>query len=313
MSIFSRFTREPLELQLYGKLPLAKDYLRVSMSQGGARELREWMDRAYSSEVGTEGAEAGFRSRRFLVGCYEGEALLGVLWPSSDEGGKRKFPFCMAVARRRRVLASEFAKTDPRLNLLWQEIETHFGAAETCENGREFLSKLRGKALEGEAKPNPPGPRAAWEAWCERLFPGREAEGIVDLLVELLKLGQENHRGPWRFPILSELEVGPQVYAWASALREAGAFTDRDVPTVFFPAGVTAAPGSDHVTFFRDPLASDTARWLAPVRAGRRLGRGDFGRSEEEVARPHAPVPENGPLLVDSLRGALATARAKAQ
>ena len=40
---FDRFRRESPQLQLYGKLPLAKDYLRVGASKGAGLDLRDWL------------------------------------------------------------------------------------------------------------------------------------------------------------------------------------------------------------------------------------------------------------------------------
>jgi hypothetical protein len=87
---------ENAALQLYGKLPLAKDYLRIGCGDGAGRDLREWLDRTF----GTGRDQLVLHEPLRFIGQGEKEPLQGILWPSSDAGGLRLFPFTLFVERR---------------------------------------------------------------------------------------------------------------------------------------------------------------------------------------------------------------------
>ena len=46
--MLSRFRREIAAVELYGKLPIAKDYLRVGGGEESGLALRDWLDRGFS-------------------------------------------------------------------------------------------------------------------------------------------------------------------------------------------------------------------------------------------------------------------------
>ncbi len=123
----SSASRESLPLHLYGKLPIAKDYLRVGCGDGAARELREWLDQGFSTAPPGGAAPTLAFPMRFLAGdAWSGRAsgagvltkwlgriggdasaLVGCMWPSSDAGGLRPFPLALLLERDRRVVARE--------------------------------------------------------------------------------------------------------------------------------------------------------------------------------------------------------------
>jgi type VI secretion system ImpM family protein len=86
----------------YGKLPLHGDYVSHANDGPEARFLSAWLDQGYRLTPGRDNpdaAELGYlvRSRR--------KALVGVLWPSGDASGTRRFPFAMFATVATRALA----------------------------------------------------------------------------------------------------------------------------------------------------------------------------------------------------------------
>src|SRR5262245_31500865 len=107
--MFSFLRSETAGVELYGKLPLAKDYLRVGCGEGSGLALREWLDRAFSGAADSVHPPQLAYPMRFVTGDALGAPLSGCAWPSSDAGGLRKFPFALFVERKRKPLVEDLA------------------------------------------------------------------------------------------------------------------------------------------------------------------------------------------------------------
>ncbi|HTO88041.1 MAG TPA: TagF domain-containing protein [Thermoanaerobaculia bacterium] len=85
-------------LNAYGKLPIYKDFISAGLTEPGAREFRNWIDRGFSHRWSTDEAYRDIEIPRhlFLLRLPEsGVFVIGCLWGSQDEGGLRRFPFTL--------------------------------------------------------------------------------------------------------------------------------------------------------------------------------------------------------------------------
>ena len=88
-------------LQAYGKLPIYKDFISVGLTDPGAREFRQWIDKGYSYRWAENEAyrDTPIPPYGFLLRLPESKACVaGMLWGSSDEGGLRRFPFAVFLS-----------------------------------------------------------------------------------------------------------------------------------------------------------------------------------------------------------------------
>lgn len=311
--MFRRFLKEgPPALQLYGKLPLARDYLRVGASKGAGRDLREWLDSAFSSMADRGGAPRFPWPLRMVVAGAEGDPLLGSGWASSDRGGERSFPFVLFVERRSRTLIDAVPEELNGLEDLWRQLEELYAQRDQYADGEAFLGGMRGRELE-QGGPALRGEvlRVSYPSWVEALWPEEAGEGLVRTLISLGRLLREGHRGPLRLPLVSDLPPAPQVSGWWSVLSELGAWPQGEVPSLFYPQRAQATGDEPaYVVFLRGRLRVEEAAWTSSARGQANLGRGDYTRGAPCLAG-EAPVGENVPPLAVSMRGALATARAR--
>lgn len=85
-------------LNAYGKLPIYKDFISSGLTDPGAREFRNWIDRGFSHLWSRDETRREIEIVRhlFLLRLPESGAFVaGCLWGSQDEGGLRRFPFTL--------------------------------------------------------------------------------------------------------------------------------------------------------------------------------------------------------------------------
>jgi hypothetical protein len=298
--------QESPALQLYGKLPVAKDYLRVGCGEGSGRELREWLDRAFGA-VREASEQPVLREPLRFLGQGSKEPLLGLVWPSSDAGGLRSFPFTLFVARRKRALAADLdaglAEAEGLWRLLAELRDRCLGFAE----GREVLDDVRGREVELAACAPVESSAADFEAWIGALWPQQGLDGLFALFAAIGELARARHAGPYRLPLVRELSMRDQVLAWIALLRTLGALPQGEVPTLFFPPRSLAPPPElASLVVSRDPLSGEEIPWLTAAAGDAGLGAGDFTRSHDGSTATAPPSGGSGARLSDSLRDALA-------
>jgi hypothetical protein len=310
LDVFRHFRKESLPIQLYGKLPLAKDYLRVGASKGAGRVLREWLDQSYSSNSARAGARDFPWPARFIVCCDDAEAALGSGWSSSDHGGGRSFPFVVFVERRRKLLAAALEDEMRGLAQLWRAVEDFHAARIEFSNGESLLVAARGKSVVPSTTASPRLERVDYAGWLEALWPEQGQEGLVSTLASIARLGSDGYSGPLRVPLVADLPPLPQVSGWWTALGGLGLWTPDGPPSVFFPQAIGEGDEPHYATFLRGRLRTEDARWLESARGQANQGRGDYAKGAPVHMRD-ATVGENLPSLADSMRGAVASARAR--
>ena len=308
------FGRESPPVQAYGKLPLAKDYLRVGAGDDGGRELREWMDQAFSGQAIADVPPELAWPMRFVFVPARGETLLGTAWPSADSGGLRRFPFALFVERRRRALADAatrgFRSEDP----WWRALEAYHGARANFADGQAYLGALRGQSIDGSSPGSPSAGDDAedeahvpWRLWLEALTPGDPEAGMGRMLRGLLAAARDASRGAVRLPLVGNLPLFEQIEAWIKALREIDWSPRGELATCFFPRENDDREPL-YLVAFRRPLTVRDVAWLS--RPGRAIDPGDLVDERPRVAAQATLAP--GPALAESIHGALVSARARA-
>ena len=307
--MFDRFRKKSAALQLYGKLPIAKDYLRVGASTGPALALREWLDHSYSSQASTSGRGSLGWPMRFLLGAVQGDPLMGTLWPSTDLGGNRPFPFAAFIEQRRRSLAQAEEESFLRLPIQFQALEASYKDHASFGDGQEFLTAMRSVEVSLQAPLSPAPTRVEWNTWVRTIWPTIGQDGLVNTLLDLRALSQD--RQPIRLPMVQGVEEISQLHAWWSALIAIGLIGGEEVPTCFWPAPGYSGDQPRFCTFMFTPLGNESAAWLAPADTHLSLGPGDFALNRPCALGQSGPTPENVPSLADSIRGPLATVRSR--
>ncbi len=287
--MFSFLRRSPPELQLYGKLPLAKDYLRIGCAEGTGRAFRDWLDRAFSTEADVR-LELPW-PMRFVVAAEEGNPIVGWIWNSSDAGALRSFPFTMFVARRRKEVRSLFGEARAEGRATWSELERLRAEGDGCADGRELLRRLRGATVETRAIAVEER-RVSLDRWVQELWPD---DGVSALERRLEELRSAPSDEPLVLPIASRLDVDEQVEAWWVVARLAGWIGPDDVPTSFVPSALDSGGEGRAVFLWRRALApGDAASLCGELTAGKPLAESSPG-----------PGPPADRPLADAVRDAV--------
>ena len=307
MSLLSALLPLRPELQLYGKLPIAKDYLRIGCSEGTALAWREWLDRVFSTGgIGGSGPQLPW-PMHFVIGAEGGEVAVGSLWNSSDTGGERRFPFTLFVRRKRGAVRRSLANSLVEEVGVWEAIEGIRERIDRYRDGKELLREERGK----QVVPSSAGDGGALvplDDWLEALWPERRLDGAREMIEEFGDSAKGGTPAPKRLPLAPRLSVTEQVRAWLMLLESAGCSPRSGVPSFFLPQ---LWPGSSlqeearrlqSLIVFFSPLQPADIELLAADDSGESYPfecSGDGDVSEPSV-RDAAARP-----LVESLRAAL--------
>ncbi len=302
--MFSSLRKERRPLQLYGKLPIAKDYLRIGCGQGSAAAWRSWLDRAFSPTGTQSSAPLLLWPARYVYQDDEHAPVLGTAWPSSDAGGLRKFPFSLLVERRPKALLKDTWRGFPRGATLWGVLRDLYARRSRHEDARDYISAMRSEELVCDPVDEKEAKGADFHAWTQSLFPaGRD--GLEELLSRMCQLDRDGFRGPYRLPLAAGLPVRDQVHAWLTALSTLELLdTDRQ-PTLVFPDAERVAYDFDkplYLMIVRSRPTPDLVPWLTLV-GDEPLFEGDFVCTPTKAEGVRPPSSESVPPLADSLRG----------
>lgn len=298
-------------LQLYGKLPVAKDYLRIGCGEGSARDLREWLDRTFGATRGADDELELAEPLRFL-GQGTKDPLQGCLWPSADAGEQRKFPFTVLVERRAKSLLADLERGNlAQAEGLWRELAETRERCLAAQDGQQLLAAQRGREMELASIEEAAGAAADFDAWVAALWP-EEQDGLSELFQRLQALVRDRYAGPFRLPLVRDLPLRDQVIAWTRVLRALGALAGDELPTLFFPAPqlVTSSLSASLVISAR-PLGDDAVVWLTTAGGDRSLGPADFSQRHDARLPSGSSPPEAAIWLCASLPQALASFRAR--
>lgn len=307
--MFSFLRKESPSLQLYGKLPLAKDYLRIGAGDGAGRSLRDWLDSSFSGAAGSEAPSLPF-AMRYLLDASSG-SLMGCLWPSSDSGGLRPFPFSIFLERKRKAVLGDLETGLALSSSLWRKLDATHLAHCSVSDGQSYLEAMRAQTLDMESiEPARPQP-LDFDAWLAALFGSEGRAGLERLFSGLRLLRPSTPRGPLRLPLVGNMPQVPQVVAWWKVVVQIGLAEDSQLPTLFFPDRAQNGKEPSWVLFFPRSLQPGDVRWLSSARDSSARGPGDFVAGRDAALASGAAAPESAAPLADSLRGALLTFNAR--
>ncbi len=233
--MFSFLGKEAAPIQLYGKLPLAKDYLRIGAGQGAGQALRDWLDRAFSQAPNAKDALTLPWPTAFVLGESWGAPLIGAAWPSSDTGGLRPFPFVTFVERKKKPVQEDWEQGAPLAAAIWTRLHAIYDAREEHSDAQSYLAKMRNEQIDVAALEAPAAESIDFEVWLAALWPGKGKEGLLETLCGLESLRRSAHRGPIRLPLVADLPSRPQAHAWLKLLVEFNLVGRDLLPSLFFP------------------------------------------------------------------------------
>lgn len=307
---FSR--RESPAVQLYGKLPIAKDYLRIGLGDGAGLDLRGWLDAAFSVSGAAEHAPRLAWPSRFVLGDVSKSSSQGVLWPSTDAGGLRPFPFLMAVVRQSRALLADMDRELRAARAVWDQLLVLHERLVESDDGVSGLQGIRGREIAVEEGYEPAVGSVPVDTWSRVVWPGVGVDGFMETLRSLESIRSRPGRGPLRLPLAERVGFCEQVVGWLGVLSELGFFGTRQLPTFFLPHAKMSAErdGAPFLTVFRAPLRPGDARWLAALDDHGPLGDGDLvtrvGQTSGDSERPEPHRVASEPSLADGMRGLVA-------
>jgi type VI secretion system ImpM family protein len=263
-------------LQAYGKLPIYKDFISIGLTDAGAREFRQWLDRGFSYRwaENEEYRDTEIPAHGFLLRLPESRSCVaGALWGSSDEGGLRKFPFAVFLSFPISAPAAEPLAAVHYLAALerrCEEIRDGYAAGASLSGfykayrGAEFECALKTREQAGRELKSAIGDFAVSD-FAESLFGSRAAARWPAFLAELEDAAnRSNGPGAIRLPLGGVLPRSREISIWLRWLDRLDAKRRRPFTGVLYSSG--RGPGRA-VLFFRD-LAPEDFLLLHPAHRG---------------------------------------------
>ena len=293
-------------LQAYGKLPIYKDFISIGLTDAGAREFRQWLDRGFSYRWAENERyrDTEIPPHGFLLRLPESRSCVaGVLWGSSDEGGLRKFPFSVFVSF---PVAQPAADPLAALHYLaaierrCDEIRDGYAAGASLSafykayRGAEFECALKTREQAAKELKSAIGDSSVSE-FAESLFGARAAVRWPALLAAMEdSAGLANGPGAIRLPLSGMLPRSREIAIWLRWLDRLDGKRRRVVTGMLYTGG--KGPGRA-VLFSRD-LAPEDFLLLHPTHSG-----------HPQVL--DVGVPEPAPSLAEAFSSAKASSFAK--
>ncbi|MCB9897635.1 MAG: DUF2094 domain-containing protein [Planctomycetes bacterium] len=271
---------EPLRAG-YGKLPGSREYVRLESDRGAARWFRDFLDRAAVHFALASGEAAP--CLRFVAPVPDGNPraaplVVASVWPSSDEGGRRSFPFSFFTLLGPSARPARHPGFFGSLATLHDDHDALFGEAralsETTGFDRRFGSASRPvpaplgddeatqRFAEGAA-------RVPLAGWFAAVFGSDGGDGIGAGAMVLWRLrnvllaahGDLARLAPdcpgMRLPLAHDVDVALQADAWLGLLAGDGARLSCEPNFVLGPMPHDGEPGL--AVFFRPLSPHDAA------------------------------------------------------
>jgi hypothetical protein len=245
------------DLQLYGKLPIAKDYLRIGLGEGMGVAWRSWLDQQFSTELERGQPRKVQWPVGFLLGAEKGDPLVGCMWNSTDAGGHRHFPFTLSVRRKRKSVGASARAGLTEVLSTWARLEELRRVALSCANGEELMGQLRGKQIPEGLPYQAPVENVGLSAWCSELWPGRGVEGLRESFECLRHEAASGSFPDLRLSLVPHLGWAQQVQAWCLLLERSAWLEDSKLPTLLVQyTGNGAGAGPAAVFVSKRPLSA---------------------------------------------------------
>ncbi|HTF90220.1 MAG TPA: hypothetical protein VK843_17525 [Planctomycetota bacterium] len=237
--MFSFLGKESCTIQIYGKLPLAKDYLRIGAGSGSGQALRDWLDRAFSQGANAKTALSLPWPAALIVGESWGQPLIAAAWPSGDAGNLRPFPFTAFIERKKKPVIEDLVHGLPVASPIFDWLAEAYAARDANSDGASFLAAMRKREIAVDGLVPFEAERIDFDNWIAALWPEQGKDGLFECLRGLEALRRATYRGPLRLPLVGNLPVRAQVAAWYRLLVEMNLVGRDALPTLFFPLPAT--------------------------------------------------------------------------
>jgi type VI secretion system ImpM family protein len=263
-------------LQAYGKLPIYKDFISIGLTDAGAREFRQWLDRGFSYRwaENEEYRDTEIPAHGYLLRLPESKSCVaGAVWGSSDEGGLRKFPFAVFLSFPAAQPAADPVAAVHYLAAIERRCEeirdghaagASLSAFYKAYRGAEFECALKTREQAGKELKSAIGDFAVSD-FAESLFGARAAARWPGFLAALEDAAvRANGPGAIRLPLGGVLPRSREIAVWLRWFDRLDAKRRRPVTGVLYTSG--RGPGRA-VLFFRD-LAPEDFLLLHPTQRG---------------------------------------------
>jgi hypothetical protein len=237
--------------------------------------------------------------------------LMGCLWPSSDSGGLRPFPFSLFLERKRKVMLADLESGLGHTASVWRRLDAAHAAHAGAPDGQSYLEAMRKQTLLLDDIEPERAPSIDFDDWISALFGAEGRDGLDRLFGGLRRLVPSTPRGPLRLPLVTNLPATPQVVAWWRVAVELGLLPSGQLATVFFPHELMRGEEPAYALYFPRTIQPVEVHWLSSSRRSSARGPGDFASGRAPALASSAASPESSAPLTDSLRGALVSFRAR--
>lgn len=282
-------------LAAYGKLTLYKDYINLECNDGPAAEFKSWMDKAFGmtfEQFGGRSVTLDFPSR-MLLSLQGGKSYaVATIWPSTDEGGLRKFPFSFFTVIPKSTLAGKSVPDGLLLlNPIWRAIDACYQGAKGLANIEAFYQEFRGQRLDSQPDPAEESQPLAPGEWIRSFAPDgvagypKRLTGMVAALIAACRdLSDVTDALAIRLPVAQGLPFVAQLAAWERAFRE-NIKKCPPWPSMVLPS----EPSADHPTIcliWREIQKDDARLFGSDV--------GDYDKIEDIAGEAAKPTDETG-------------------
>jgi type VI secretion system ImpM family protein len=234
-----------LPVGCFGKLPCYTEYLEENISYPTSRALKNWIHEGRAEARLGSGASEGADAletlhRRFVFGIPGSvELAAGVIRPSSDQGGQRRFPFMLVTHVPRRHFGRQYSMLPLALSPVWDALDDAWDNLAALETRAAFRELLGSTLI--PAPPPVEEVRNAYQAIqgepSGRVFEGHagaSAEALKKNFPEFLRrLGKGGETPPLELPVSGNVaEACSDAAFWLEAVNHQF-FWKRYEPSLF--------------------------------------------------------------------------------
>lgn len=279
----------------YGKLPFWPEYLSENLAGASAREVKRWLHEGraaagLSADGGSVEEPNETRSLRFLYGAPGASDLaVGVVRPSADVGGKRRFPFAVLVTLPRRASGRNWELLPMALSPVWDALDDFWDALAAVASRAAFDQVFSSARVPAPAAPGDLKGEfdAAQRESVARIFDRGDGASLPALRVHLPDALREIKKDPGGarldVPASRPLELAAFEASFWMELVNRQFFWKRLEPQVFLDSGARA----------RDRRIAIVSGRIEPEDYGWILGTGAPGPRVKRPADLPAPAGEN--------------------
>jgi type VI secretion system ImpM family protein len=269
----------------YGKLPGFGDYVSYQCDGAEARRLTAWLDEGYRRTGGQDDPDAA--DTVFVLPARKKASLYGVLWPSADSSGTRRFPFALFAEARARALGEAGPLMTMGILDGLSAMKAAWASLSSCDNIERVGHLVADIAL--SPVPDPQG--------CQGLFDNlssgaRLTPATVGALFDVTRLtahlsdGSKGKAPPFalRLPLTTDAPGEVEAAAWLTVLSQQFSMPRLATETaIFIRAGKGDGEG-DLFLLHRELKVEDLGFVLSPSDAYPYANMLGVEVSEEEVA-----------------------------